>query len=483
MSLENISLIINLIALVLGMLIFSILILSKGKTFAFKILTANILLLIFFISYSVVLYKGWLQFMPHLFKLPVTLIFLLGPISYLFIRALLNNEIKFHKTDWLHLIPFLLYFIELLPFFLNSVDYKLQIINNIGNQDLIKLIELEVGVFPNSIHKALMQLSNAIYLIAAFNCYRSYYKINDVLSNKEQTNKKSFARVIVLVKLVSILIAMLAVIYHKSNPEIAVIIINVSLSTLLIAIAIMLLINPDFLYGSTYSIVLSSTQKLLIAKKALIKNNLLAMTNSTTEANVFLNTSCHVVYFNVLAEKRIKLIFNVELKIGDDFKNYIQTDVVSLFNESFEKAITGESIFFEIQENNPDTNIAEWFSVSLIPIYNGSEIISGISLKVINIDKIKRIETENQEYIKKLEAIAWQEAHILRAPIANLIGLSRLLKKSGYYEEKEKRAIFINQIYQEVERLNKRINEITETSNQVLLDNLKTNKNKEDTAK
>lgn len=483
MSLENITLIINLVALVLGMLIFSILILSKGKTFAFKILTANILLLIFFISYSVVLYKGWLQFMPHLFKLPVTLIFLLGPISYIFIRALLNNEVKFHKTDWLHLIPFLLYFIELLPFFLKSVDYKLQIINNIGNQDIIKLIELEVGVFPNSIHTALMQLSNAIYLIAAFNCYRSYYKINDVLSNKEQTNKKSFARVIVLVKLGSILIAMLAVIYHKSNPEIAVIIINVSLSTLLIAIAIMLLINPDFLYGSTYSIVLSSTQKLLIAKKALIKNNLLAMTNSTTEANVFLNTSCHVIYFNVLAEKRIKLIFNVELKIGDDFKNYIQTDVVSLFNESFEKAITGESIFFEIQENNPDTNIVEWFSVSLIPIYNGSEIIFGISLKVINIDKIKRIETENQEYIKKLEAIAWREAHILRAPIANLIGLSRLLKKSGYYEEKEKRAIFINQIYQEVERLNKLINEITETSNQVLLDNLKTNKNKEDTAK
>lgn len=473
MSLENISFVINLVALVLGLLIFSILILSKGKTFAFKLLATNILLLIFFISYSVVLYKGWLQLMPHLFKLPITLVFLLGPISYLFIRTLLKNETKFNNTDWLHLIPFVVYFIELLPFFLKSGEHKLQIINNIGNQDLIKLIELEVGFFPNSIHTALMQLSNAIYLIAAFNCYRSYYKINDVLSNKEQSNKKSFARVIVLVKLGSILTAMLAVIYHKSNPELSVIIINVSLSTLLIAVAILLLINADYLYGNSYSIILSSTQKILIAKKALINNNLLAMTNSITEANIFLDKFCHVVYYNVLAEKRIKLIFNTQLMNGDNFKNYIQSDVVGLFNDSFEKAINGESILFEIQENNPDTNIVEWLSFSLVPIYNDSGIISGISLKVINIDKLKRIETENQEYIKKLEAIAWQEAHILRAPIANLIGLSRLIKKGGYYEDKEKRAMFINQIYQEVERLNKRINEITENSNQILLDNLK----------
>jgi hypothetical protein len=473
MSLENISLVINLVALVLGLLIFSILILSKGKTFAFKLLATNILLLIFFISYSVVLYKGWLQLMPHLFKLPITLVFLLGPISYLFIRTLLKNETKFNNTDWLHLIPFVVYFIELLPFFLKSGEHKLQIINNIGNQDLIKLIELEVGFFPNSIHTALMQLSNAIYLIATFNFYRSYYKINDVLSNKEQSNKKSFARVIVLVKLGSILIAMLAVIYHKSNPELSVIIINVSLSTLLIAVAILLLINADYLYGNSYSIILSSTQKILIAKKALINNNLLAMTNSITEANIFIDKSCHVVYYNVLAEKRIKLIFNTQLMIGDNFKNYIKSDVVGLFNDSFEKAINGESILFEIQENNPDTNIVEWLSFSLVPIYNDSGIISGISLKMINIDKLKRIETENQEYIKKLEAIAWQEAHILRAPIANLIGLSRLIKKRGYYEDKEKRAMFINQIYQEVERLNKRINEITENSNQILLDNLK----------
>ena len=97
-------------------------------------------------------------------------------------------------------------------------------------------------------------------------------------------------------------------------------------------------------------------------------------------------------------------------------------------------------------------------------------------------DFLVRLEIDNQEYIKKLEAIAWQEAHVLRAPIANLIGLARLLKKARISEDKTKRATFISQIYQEVERLNNHICEITINSNQILLENLKSSKSEGNTA-
>lgn len=474
MNLENISFIINLIALVLGILIFGILLFSKGKTFAFKLLTINIALLIIFISYSVILFKGWLQFVPHLFKLPVTLVFLLGPISYLFIKALLTNENKFKKYDWLHLIPFLLYFFELLPFLLKSEEYKLQIINDLGNQNLIRLIEFEVGFIPNRIHTALMQLSNGIYLIATYSFYKSYYKLNIDLSNKEQKNKKSFAKIVVWVKLCSILVAIFAVIYHKSNAEISVLIINFSLSTLLIAITIILLINPDFLYGSNYSIVLNNNQNLLIKRRALVRANLRAMTNSNIEANVFLDTKCNVIYYNILAEKRIKLIHDQQLMIGEDFQKYIQPNVIVQFIDSFKKALNGELVSFEIEELNPEFNKVEWFRVSLSPVYNKDSILCGVSFKVINIDRLKRQEKINLEYINKLEKIAWKQAHILRAPVANLIGLSRILKNEKYKYDKTKRALFIDNIYQEVNRLNNSIKEVSNSANQIVLENLKT---------
>jgi hypothetical protein len=468
----TIAFLFNLIALVLGILVFLVLLLSKGKTLAFRLLTLNVGLLIIFIGYSVILFQGWLPFLPHLLKLPVTLVFLLGPVSYLFIRALLNNENKFKKYDWIHLIPFFLYFFELLPFLLKSGKYKLDIINAIGDQNLIRLIEIEVGFIPNRIHTALMQLSNCFYLYATYNYYKSYCKLNTVLSNKDQNNKKYFARVIVMTKLCTILIAMFAVIYHKSNAELSIVIINFSLSTLLIAITIMLLINPDFLYGSSYSIVLNNDRSLLMKRTALLKTNLLAMTNSNCEANIFFDTKYNVIYYNVLAENRVNFIFNKKLMVGANFKNIINSDVLSQFIDSFNNALKGETISFEKQLSNSELNITNWFRLSLNPVYGKDSILCGVSLKIINVDNLKKQEIINLEYIDKLEKIAWQQAHILRAPVANLIGLSRLLKNEKYKYDKTKRAELIDTIYKEVSRLNNSIKAVSNSANQIILENL-----------
>lgn len=478
----TISIYFNILALVLGVLIFAILLFRKGKSFAFKLLTVNIFIPTFFIAYSIILKAGWLHYVPHLFKVPVTLILLFGPLGYILIRALLNNEQSFKKSDWLHAIPFLLYFIELVPFFLHSTEYKLRIINTIVNQDIIQLIGYEVGVIPNKIHAIIIQLSNFGYVIATLYVYRKNKLSQNDTEDIETKNKLVFAQIIVAIKFLNTFIAMFAILFYNSLPGVGLFIMNMSLSTFVITLAVLMLVNPDYLYGDEYSLILSNNQKLIISKKALIKSNLLAMTNSTSEASVFLNTNCQVLYYNMLAEKRIKLIFNKQLMVDDDFKKYIQPGVFNQFFKNYENAIKGETISFEIQEISTNAESAEWFKITLMPIYNESKNILGISLKIVNIDKLKRLEIDNQEYIKKLEAIAWQEAHVLRAPIANLIGLARLLKKARISEDKTKRATFISQIYQEVERLNNHICEITINSNQILLENLKSSKSEANTA-
>jgi hypothetical protein len=390
----------------------------------------------------------------------------------------LNNEQRFKKTDWVHAIPFLLYFIELTPFFLHSSEYKLRIINTIGNKDIIQLIEYEVGLLPNKIHTLLIQLSNLSYIVATIYLYWKIKKNYKESINQEINNQFRFAYTLVAVRFITTLLAMTSFTFYNINAEASLLIMNISLSTMVITLAIIMLVNPDYLYGNSYSLVLSNDQKQLTTKKVLVTSNLLAMTNSTTEANVFLNASCQVLYYNVLAEKKVRRIYNKQLLVGDNFLKYIQPTVVNQFKKTFQNAVNGETISFEIQEISTDSESAEWFKVSLLPIYNENKNFTGISLKVVNIDKLKRLEIDNQEYIKKLEAIAWQEAHVLRAPIANLIGLARLLKKARISEDKTKRAVFISQIYQEVERLNNHINEITISSNQILLENLKSSNSK-----
>ncbi len=465
MDLTQISIFFSIVALVLGLLLSSLLMLRKGKTLAFKLLTANLLLISLFIGYSLVLKAGLLYLIPHAFKIPVTLIILLGPLSFLIIRALVSNETKFLKTDLLHFLPFVLYFLELLPFFLHSKEYKLNIIQSLGRTDLISLIEYEVGFFPNIFHSVLIQLSNIIYVIAGIFVYISAK--NNKLTYIENDPKNKFALTIILIKSSSLILTFIAILVHHINAGVSELMMNISLSAMIFTLAIMLFKNPDYLYGDNFSFILSKNQQILNTEKALVRSNLMAMTNSSIEANVFLSTNCKVIYYNNLAEKRIKLVLNAQVAVGDDFRKYLQPEVLSSFNDAFEQAIIGHLISFEIQQSIGYNDFVEWFQISLIPVYDYQNNLMGISFKAINIDRIKKIEFNNQTYIKKLEAIAWQEAHILRAPIANLIGLSRLLKKNT---DHSKRPLFISQIYQEVERLSKNINEITNSSNQILIE-------------
>ena len=43
----------------------------------------------------------------------------------------------------------------------------------------------------------------------------------------------------------------------------------------------------------------------------------------------------------------------------------------------------------------------------------------------------KKIDESYKNYIKKLEEIAWDQSHLIRAPVSNLLGLTRFLKKKS----------------------------------------------------
>lgn len=69
--------------------------------------------------------EGYFENFPHLMAVFVPFLFLLGPLYFFYIRFTLKPETKLHKKNAMHLIPALICFISILPFYVKSGAEKL----------------------------------------------------------------------------------------------------------------------------------------------------------------------------------------------------------------------------------------------------------------------------------------------------------------------------------------------------------------------
>ena len=101
---------------------------------------------------------------PHLYKTGVPTNYLVAPLSYLYIKSVLNNEFKFKKWDMLHFIPFFIFIINHLPFYTLPTNEKLLIIKaTIDNWS--NAYKVQTGIMPEFINYLLRPLQASIYLI------------------------------------------------------------------------------------------------------------------------------------------------------------------------------------------------------------------------------------------------------------------------------------------------------------------------------
>jgi AraC-like DNA-binding protein len=73
--------------------------------------------------------------LPHLYRTGLGASLLMMPAVYLYIRQSLLPK-KFSLMDLLHLLPFLLYQVDYMPFFLKSAEYKIGLIQSYDQQEL-----------------------------------------------------------------------------------------------------------------------------------------------------------------------------------------------------------------------------------------------------------------------------------------------------------------------------------------------------------
>lgn len=107
--------------------------------------------------------SGWIIHVPFLYRTSAPVNYLVPPLAFLYVRAVLLNQKIFNKYDWIHILPFLFIFINYIPFYFLSYDQKLKVVHSVVT-DYTQNYKHQDGFFNENI-QLLRPVQCIIYLI------------------------------------------------------------------------------------------------------------------------------------------------------------------------------------------------------------------------------------------------------------------------------------------------------------------------------
>ncbi len=167
---------------------------------------------------------------------------------------------------------------------------------------------------------------------------------------------------------------------------------------------------------------------LLFQKSTINEQKLNAVLDSTTDSNILIDTNYKIISFNEVARKDVEEHFKKTINIGDDIQDFLFESTKETFYTNYQKALSGEKVIVE-WEMDFNTGYTVWFEISYQPVFNKNKEIIGVSFNSTNIDQRKKAELILIEKTAHLEKIAWNQAHEIRKPLANILGLTELLSE------------------------------------------------------
>lgn len=158
------------------------------RSYSDFVLSASILCQIWAVLLFLFVFSGSIQQFPYLYRTAAPLTFLVPPLGYLYVRSVLYNERKWQATDYLHLLPFLFFFINYLPFFLSPFEYKLEIVMK-TIQDKNFGIEKQLGFLPESVFYLFRPIQAILYLIFQWRLILTFTRNNPNQTINDQINR------------------------------------------------------------------------------------------------------------------------------------------------------------------------------------------------------------------------------------------------------------------------------------------------------
>lgn len=197
------------------------------------------------------------------------------------------------------------------------------------------------------------------------------------------------------------------------------------------------IIDEDGVYKGALAMVTDITRR-REDEEALKKSeaNLRAIFENTDSSYILIDANLRIVSFNALAQKFSQEANKKDLEVGANISNYFSAERWPFIKETLEKiAATGEATNYEYSYRGDDGHTS-WLNVRWLNVKTADNQHAGFILASKDISDAKavmlereRVTTDLIQHVKDLEQFTYIISHNLRAPVANIIGLSEMLKE------------------------------------------------------
>jgi AraC-like DNA-binding protein len=158
----------GLIVGVNGMLASAVLyFLNKSESFSARMLAVYLFCLSFVLIATVLSLTDFFLDYPHFWRLPVIPSLCVPPLAYLYVRTVLEQQYRFRKSDLVFFVPALLYFLNMLPFYLKPTAEKLEILRGLFANERQIALEPE-GMIPPGWGMAFRLSYGLVFTVAQF---------------------------------------------------------------------------------------------------------------------------------------------------------------------------------------------------------------------------------------------------------------------------------------------------------------------------
>jgi len=196
--------------------------------------------------------------------------FLIGPTFYFYIKKLIQPKFSLERKHLIHLLPFLIFLIETLPYIFSSYSSKIQLINTI-KADPIQILDIPLLIGKSNVY----YISRPIFLLFYLYLSAQFFQANKFLLKNQyspfQANiLKRWVQMILVFSAIVYTSNLIFTIHNYITRDVDGLIIMTRLAAIcLVFLCIQLFINPYVLYGFTE--VKYFSNKSLIARLYLVK--------------------------------------------------------------------------------------------------------------------------------------------------------------------------------------------------------------------
>lgn len=251
--------------------------LNRDSRHSTRLLAAALLTISIIIIFNSFIYvDGFYIHYPNIWRMGLPFQYLVPPLFYLYVRAILNRETFFRKWDWLHFMPALLHFIELTPFYLIPTPEKIIYIKYVFSHPEL-LPQQNEGILPAYFHPVLKTGIGVVYQIFQVRLLLLFYKENEQWLMDNLIIWNWLKRLTFLNGLLYVCLFLLFIFHYEGN------LINqtlVPLGIILFFCTINLMFNPRVLYGLKERKVLSEI--LEVEKKNNSSNKIFSLSPEKT---------------------------------------------------------------------------------------------------------------------------------------------------------------------------------------------------------